>query len=259
MGEEVALRVHHPNSVPTLVHLPGVHGDWTLIGGFRRVLGDRVRFVEVTYPRTVTWTLDQYARGVTEALAKQGIAKAWVLAESFGSQIAWRLLQRPGFTVEGIILAGGFARHPAPWMANLAALLTGRVSLKLLKVFLVVYSQAAHLRFRHSPEIIANVREYVTRRTELDLKAARHRLELVAENDPRELVREITLPVYALAGLFDPIVPWFPTRRWLRKNCPGLAGCRLIWRADHNVLGTAPKAAVAQVLEWMRRAKGSVI
>jgi pimeloyl-ACP methyl ester carboxylesterase len=251
-AEKVELRIHNPDSSPTLVHLPGVHGDWTLIGGFRRALGENVRFVEVTYPRTVTWSLDQYAGGIVSALAARAITNTWLLAESFGSQIAWRLLHQPRFTVDGLILAGGFARHPAPWMADLAALLTGRASLKLLKVLLTAYGQIARFRFRHSPETLANVHEFIARRTELDFRAAKHRLELVAGNDPRELVRQIRLPVCALAGLFDPIVPWFPAQRWLRRNCPGIAGCRVIWRADHNVLGTAPKLAAAQVLEWMQ-------
>ena len=53
MAEELQLRIHGEASLPTLIYLPGLHGDWTLIGGFRHALGGRVRFVEVTYPRTL--------------------------------------------------------------------------------------------------------------------------------------------------------------------------------------------------------------
>jgi len=53
MAEELQLRIHGEGSLPTLIYLPGLHGDWTLIGGFRQALAGRARFVEVTYPRTL--------------------------------------------------------------------------------------------------------------------------------------------------------------------------------------------------------------
>jgi pimeloyl-ACP methyl ester carboxylesterase len=259
IDERVQLRIHNPHSSPTLVFLPGVHGDWTLIGGFRRALGDRARFVEVTYPRTVVWDLNEYASGVASALRGQGISNGWLLAESFGSQIAWHLVNQPEFGAEGLILAGGFARHPIPWMADLAALLTGRISLGFLKGFLFLYGQAARLRFRHSPDILANVQEFIARRTVTDCRAIKHRLQLVGANDPREFVRQIRIPVYALTGLFDPIVPWYPAWRVLHRDCSSLFGQRIIWRADHNVLGTAPKAAAAQVLKWIAKSNLKVL
>ena len=50
MKEEVRLRVHGDESLPTLIYLPGLHGNWTLIGGFRQALKGRARLVETTYP-----------------------------------------------------------------------------------------------------------------------------------------------------------------------------------------------------------------
>jgi len=32
MAEELQLRIHGQASLPTLIYLPGLHGDWTLIG-----------------------------------------------------------------------------------------------------------------------------------------------------------------------------------------------------------------------------------
>ena len=252
--EEVQLRVHGPSSSAiTLVYLPGVHGDWTLIGGFRRALGDRVRFVEMAYPRTTSWSLEDYAKGVEEALREKGISRGWLLGESFGSQVAWAMLEQNCFKAEGLILAGGFARHPAPWMARLAAALCGTASFAMLRMFFRAYARVCRFRFRRSPEIIATMHEFLDRRTEADCRAAKHRLALVAANDPRQSVRRVTYPVYALAGFFDPIVPWFAAQRWLRRHCPGCCGRRLVWRADHNVLGTAPDAAAMQILEWMTK------
>ena len=62
-----------------------------------------------------------------------------------------------------------------------------------------------------------------------------------------------TLPVFCLAGLIDPIVPWPLVRNWLKKNCPALREYKIIRRADHNVLGTASKASAEQILEWISK------
>jgi len=59
------------------------------------------------------------------------------------------------------------------------------------------------------------------------------------------------LPVCYLSGWLDPIVPWPLVRRWLRKNCPGLRDTKIIFSADHNILGTAPEVAARQVLYWI--------
>ena len=75
-----------PTQQPTLIYLPGLHGDWTLVSGFRRALAGRVRFVETTYPRTLTWSLEDYAAGIEAGLAERGISRGWLLGESFSSQ-----------------------------------------------------------------------------------------------------------------------------------------------------------------------------
>ena len=117
----------------------------------------------------------------------------------------------------------------------------------LLTRILFGYAKVARFRYRHSPEVQANIHEFIARRTELDRQAAMHRLHLIAQNDLRPIAREVTVPVYALTGLVDPVVPWCFVRPWLRKNCPALRDYRIIWRADHNVLGTAAEAAAEQV------------
>jgi hypothetical protein len=109
----------------------------------------------------------------------------------------------------------------------------------------------ARFRYRHSPEVLRSVEEFIARRTELDRQAARHRLQLVARNNPDSIVRELQSPVYALTGLLDPVVPWFWARRGLRRHCPSLRDYKIIWQADHNVLATAPEAAAEQVVKWM--------
>lgn len=252
MTDELQLRIHGSADLPTLIYLPGLHGNWKLIGGFRAEVAQRVRFVEATYPSTVTWSLEDHAASLERSLEAHGITSGWLLAESFGSQIAWPFAARTRIGLHGLILAGGFVRHPLGWGVRLARRLSHDVSFSFIKWLLFGYAKVSRFRFRQRPETFAEIQEFIAGITPEELAAARHRIELVLGNDPCVMAHEAGVPVYALSGLFDPVVPWVAVRRWLRKNCRTLKEYRIIWLADHNVLGTAPKTAAAQVLRWMR-------
>src|SRR5262249_11813976 len=92
MTEELQIRIWGDATLPTLVYLPGLHGDWSLVTSFRVALAGRVRFVEITYPRSLTWSFDDYADAIQTALSDNGVRQGWLLAESFGSQPAWYLV-----------------------------------------------------------------------------------------------------------------------------------------------------------------------
>ncbi len=251
MDDEPQLRIHGEAALPTLIYLPGLHGDWTLIGGFRHAIGGRARFVEFTYPRTLTWSLDDYAAAVESVLAKNGITRGWLLGESFSSQVVWAMVARGRFMAQGVILAGGFIKYPMHRAVWLAERITGRISTRMLVGIIFAYARVARFRYRRSPQTVAAIDEFASRRTESDRRAAQHRLHLVAESDPRPIARQATLPVFGLSGWFDPIVPWPGVRRWLRRHCPALRDYKVIRRADHNVLSTAPQAAARQILAWI--------
>jgi pimeloyl-ACP methyl ester carboxylesterase len=253
MTETLQIRIHGNSAAPTLIYLPGVHGDWTLIGQFRLKIADRVRFVEFTYPRTLTWSLDDYAAGVEAALEANGITQGWLLGESFSSQVVWQILSRKRFQVRGVILAGGFVRHPMRPAARLAGRIADGLPLKALTRVMFGYAKVARYRFRHAPETLTGIKEFVARRTPLDKAAASHRLRLIAANDPRAIARSAKAPVYALTGAVDPIVPWFWVRPWLKRHCPALREYRIIRAADHNVLGSAAALAAEQIVEWIER------
>ena len=251
MKEELQMRVHGDAGTPTLIYLPGLHGDWTLIGRFRKALKQRVRFVEVTYPRTLEWSLEDYAAGVEAALADRGINRGWVLAESFSSSVAWRLVSRKNFRIDGLVLAGGFVQHPMIWAVRYAEWFCGAISLTALIRILFGYARLARWRHRNSPEMIEGLNEFLARRTRLDQEAAKHRLHLLTKNDPRNIANQAQVPIYAVTGLVDPIVPWVFVRRWLKKNCRDLRDYQVITLSDHNVLGNAAEKSAEQVLKWM--------
>jgi pimeloyl-ACP methyl ester carboxylesterase len=255
--ESLQTRVHPAAGAPTLVYLPGIHGDWTLVGSFRAAVAGRAQFVEFTYPRTLTWSVADYADAIAPALLERGIERGWLIGESFGSLIAWELLRperrtrTPHFLPLGLMLAGGFVKHPLPGGARLLRRLGEALPMGPYRALLRGYALFARFRHRHAPETLASLEEFVARRTALDRQAMRARLELVARADYREVARRTHRPVWYLAGLVDPLVPWPWVRAWLRRNCPGYRGGRTFWLADHNVLSTASRAAAQQVFRWL--------
>jgi pimeloyl-ACP methyl ester carboxylesterase len=251
----IRVRVHGTTARPTLIYLPGLHGDWSLIGAFREALGTSVRFVEIAYPPTSTWSLSDYAAAVEEALRTNGISGGWLLGESFSSQVVWPLLARQELNIEGVILAGGFGRHPCCWAARLGECLLGSMPLSMLRALLRVYASVSAWRFRRHPDTADEILGLICRFNDPERKAAQHRLALIAGNQPLDLVSCVKVPIYALTGFWDPIVPWPAARHGLRHHCPTLSDYRVIWRADHNVLGTGSETAARLVLQWIHGEK----
>src|SRR6185503_1966081 len=132
--DALKIRVHGDFDKPTLIYLPGLHGDWTLVSSFREAVKGRVRFVEFAYPRTLAWSLEDHAEAILQALEKNGIEEGWLLAESFGSVLGWELIEK-GFAVKGVILAGGFVRYPFMPLVRLAHCINSATPTWALKAF----------------------------------------------------------------------------------------------------------------------------
>ena len=81
------IRIHGGTDLPTLVYLPGTHGDWTLMRAFRSALEGKVRFVEFAYPVPTTWSLREYASAVALALRNN-------LAGLIDPVVPWPLVNR---------------------------------------------------------------------------------------------------------------------------------------------------------------------
>ncbi|MBN8249424.1 MAG: alpha/beta hydrolase [Verrucomicrobia bacterium] len=249
-------RVHGDPRLPVLVYLPGIHGDWTLITSFRTAVRGHVRFVEFCYSRDPCADLAAHADAMLTFLQTAGVSEAWLLAESFGSQVAWALLEalprHPGLRIRGLILAGGFVRYPfrpGLWAATHFARHLPDWALRSL---LGIYARVARARHRHAPETREQIGEFVRRRLEPgDREAVVHRLRLIAGFDPRAVASACRLPTWSLTGFWDPIVPWPLTHRGMGRHLPGWRGHRILPLADHTVLATQPSAAARWVLHWM--------
>ena len=244
----VSIRVH-AGSGPTLVYLPGLHGDWGLIGQFRRELGSRVRFVEFAYSQEPV-TLARLAELVHGELTQAGVEGGWLLGQSFGSQVAWALLER-GYAADGVILAGGFVKHPWPWGVALMRGIMGGLPAGAIKPVYSAYSRACNALARREGEQAAEIMEFAGRRGAPEWRAAAWRLRLIADNDPRPTARRTKSPVHYLGGGLDPLVPWPAIVRWLKRECPGFKGEAILPLSDHNVLGSAPRESADRILSWI--------
>ena len=242
--------------LPTVVYFPGLHGDWFLTASLREALRGRVRWVEFSYPNRSGGSLAAQVEAIRERLASADVRSAWILGESFGSQIAWEFLEsvrnRAGFEVHGLILVGGFVRYPWPLGIRLVRPIVRHLPGWILGITLRGYLLNIRGLGRRSPAVRDSLERFIARRLEpADREALLHRLDLIEATDPRPIARNTRVPVWSLVGLWDPIVPWPPVRRWLRRECPGWRGDRVLWGADHAPLVSAPEQSAATILGWM--------
>ncbi len=255
--ETLEIKIHGAREQPTLIYLPGTHGDCTIITPLRHLLSPHCRFVEITYPRTTSWFLSDYARHITNALSSQGITEGWLLAESFGSQIAWPLANElaGGLKCRGIILAGGFGRHPFPWGVRLAIKGLKWLTAKDSRVnrAMQTYSRMVKACYETTADTEQAVQSFIERRNAADASAAIHRLHLIATNNPQESITRTQLMVFSLSGFWDALVPWYLVTPWLRRHCPRYKESALIYTADHNVLFSAPSKSARTILKWLGR------
>jgi pimeloyl-ACP methyl ester carboxylesterase len=254
---ELQVRVDGDASLPVLIYLPGLHGDWTLLPGFRESAKGKFRLVQFTYPRALSWTLEDYARGVDREIARLRLDSGWVLAESFGSQVGWEWLrvsrkERGNFTFRGMILAGGFVRYPLPLNLVITQTFFAIAPWPFWKAMFATYLWYSGFRHRNAGPAGNCAREFIERRTPFDIAVMRARLKLIRDADLRPIAKATRCGVYLLAGAIDPVVPPTMVARWLRRNCPGFRGARVIWPADHNILGTEPAQALAQIDAWIQ-------
>lgn len=229
-----------------MIYLPGIHGDWGLIGAFRRALDSRVRFVEFAYSKDEV-TLERLAELVHAELKTNKIDSGWLLGQSFGSQVGWALMAR-GFRADGVVLAGGFVRHPWPWGARLFRALLSAVPSGIVNPAYQAYTVACNTVARRGPEEAEELLAFARQRGSQEWAAMSWRLSLIAASDPRATARAMRGPVHYLGGMIDPLVPWPLVTRWLKRECPGYEGETILPYADHNVLGSAPRECAERVL-----------
>ncbi|MCX7872244.1 MAG: alpha/beta hydrolase [Verrucomicrobiae bacterium] len=258
---DFVIKVNFPECSPTLVYLPGIHGDSTLAQKIRRHFENKTCFVEIEYSKRTDLKLTDYARSIENLLIKNEIKECWLLAESFGSQVAWAIVsEKRAFKVKGIILAGGFVRHPFIPGVRVVKTISKVLSIRLIELWLKFYVAVCRIFFRkkktkNQPSLEQPVPEQFVknRLDDADRLAIISRYDLIIRNDFRPTACNSSIPVYFISGKWDFIVPWQPVLKWLKKNCPGFKDYKILPNADHPVLSVAPENSAHQILSWIKK------
>ncbi len=253
MSDSITSRLHGDPDRHVLVYLPGLHGDFTLVRRFRERITERTAFVEFAYPIRGRPSLNDMSEAVYAELERLGAREVTLLAESFGSQVAWAMISQGRDTVRihRLVLSGGFIRHPWPAGVHLARRLTGAMR-RRRNLILETFPWYGRLAYESRPGLAEDLTRFVEARSRPeDREAIHHRLELIASSDFRPVAAETRIPVHHLTGVFDPIVPWPPVMRWLKLHCPGYQGTVRFHTSDHAVLVSRPTAAAQVISRWV--------
>ena len=181
---------------PTLVLLPGTHGNGLLFGPLVQALrGWKVLVLE--YPEDSGWGLNGYVDWLDAQLKKE--RKTILVAESFGSLVAVRYAAKRPKTLVGLVTLGGFVRSPKrwarPWMRHLMLGPNNGLSKFLGRHFLIGMNAGAR------KELLLD--QALGRMSKKDLL---DRVEIILESDERAALKKIQVPIVALVGLWDRLV-----------------------------------------------------
>lgn len=196
---------------PLLIILPGLDGDGSLRHAFASELGPVAECELISYPSDSLHDYDSLTAWVEAALPLD--RPYIVVAESFSGPIGIRLAKRKSPLMRGLVLCCSFAQSPRPAMvaaARFAVLLTHAVPLGVLKSLL--FSQST------SPDTVSALRTTVMK---LPTETLRGRLDAIAQDDCREALRTIDIPLHYVQARSDRLIPASTAKR-LQTHNPNL-------------------------------------
>lgn len=240
-------------TAPALVYVPGVQGDWTPMHRTGALIAEFSRLVLTAYPRNPAWTLEDHARAVLAVLDHLGLERAHLLAESYGSLVAWQVALLAPQRVQSIAIAGGFVLSPQRVGAACAAVFHRHGPPWLMEAMVQGYLRWATRHSRH-PEIASFRRScFPAIRAPQGWQALANRMRIIARADMRPHLPAIQCPVGYFGGAWDVVVP---VRREIRTLRRGLGqACRfraeLFPRTAHDVLPARPRESAAWIRQWL--------
>jgi hypothetical protein len=141
-------------------------------------------------------------------------------------------------------------------MVKLVARANGAQPMWGVRSILKLYLPLAKYCQRHDPGASSSLDEFARRRSSpQDRETLVHRYHLIVRHDWRPWALKAAFPVFCLTGFWDLIVPWPFVLRWLKQNCPGYRGSKVLFFADHPVLGNNARASIDQIRTWIAQTK----
>ena len=225
---------------PTIVYLPGTHGNDAFYGSFRTRFPQRAGRC-LTYPVNSGWDLNGYTEWLKKELG--GLRSYVLLAESFGSLLAIAHGAEDPAGLRGIVFLGGFVRSPYPmlpsWIAHLVPSPQNQFMSGIGASLLLEKGNRNHYELD----------EVSTALTGLSRRDLRDRLRVVLKADLRDQLSRIRAPFIALQGSDDRIVPLRALD--LFRAAGGVAK---VIKGPH-FLGNGPTEHIDEAVEKMARSR----
>lgn len=241
---------------PPLAYVPGIDGSGRLLLGAEERLSASFRLLCLRYRHDPEADLvgDGYpelAASLVDALRARGVARALVLAESFGVSVALRAaLDRPD-VVAGLALVNGFAHYPARLRLALSSRLAPLVPRSLFTLGRSLFAPLSLLAPRRDDEALRAFRALPGSWFDAGY---RRRLAMVGRVDLRPELPRIARPVAIYASDHDRIVPSRSCAEVMAAGLPD-ATLEVLPRAGHLVLPLAEEPWVERLGRLAERAE----
>ncbi len=233
-------------TLPTLVLLPGLHGNGVLFRPLLESLPSAVTAIVVSYPEHQPLGYRELLPIVLAALPTSG--PFVLLGESFSGPLAILAAATRPRGLVGVVLCGSFVRNPHPCIPSWAAVLVRPWQFRLFPRF----SRWKALLSGYSTEALRELIQEALSRVAPAVLACRVR-EVLRADVTRELA-SCTVPVLYLRGTNDWVVPAWNVAS-VRRCCPQLQVAE--FPAPHLVLQVATAPALEVILRMLRDHSGA--
>ena len=250
--DDLRYRISGEASSPTLLYLPGVHGDWTPQAAAAPILAEHFRLIETAYPKNPAWALSEFVAAVVRLLDRLKIPSTHLAAESFGSLVGQQFALEHPERVQSLTIVGGFTRAPDARMIRLTRLGLERLPTRLFEGGVDVYVALRRNRGALHPTPHQVDLPYDAVRTEAGRRATVRRFEIIGQTDLRPRLHELQLPVRYLGGEHDLIVPTKREIATLEELLPDSAAfeSHLIAKGPHMIIASHAEETVKRIVEW---------
>jgi pimeloyl-ACP methyl ester carboxylesterase len=228
---------------PPLVYLPGLDGTGEMLFPHEAELARSYRLLRIRSRDARPFEYEDLLDDVLHALELEGVDRATIMGESFGSTLALRLALTHPHRIEKLVLVSGFAYFPDRLLVRAGdvvgrlvphAVLQG-VRRSVIVPMLAVDGVAAEHR-----------RRFVDIALGRPFDGYLGRVSLISRFDVRDRLGEIDIPTLVVAGNGDKLVPMGCSVE-LARLLPA-ATLRVLPGAGHACL-LAPGVSIAQLLQ----------
>ncbi|MEM8576263.1 MAG: alpha/beta hydrolase [Pseudomonadota bacterium] len=202
-----------------------------------------------------TWTLDRWADDVAELCARLGIARPWVLGQSFGGMVAMRLATRHPGLASKLVLSSTAAKFELEETVRMAGSLGGPEAAAAARQLFTAPSAEAYANYARVCLPLYTRGGSVTR------AHAIHKPEVTVhffdgemrDMDMRADLAAVEVPTLVLGGALDPVTPVLCSEE-IAAAIGDNADLRIFEGCGHGVYRDDPAGADAVIRAFLQGA-----